>query len=208
MLTEVKADGTLVRQEKVLAGANFEGVTVDPATGLLYVAIEGHDKILEMSPDEFAVLREIEIDKMFEGKELIKKGGGGLEGIVFVPNSSGGTFYLTNQSDALTGNDPSIIFEVVIDKSADKPVVRIVRYFSIGITDMSGLFYLPDKDQLLVISDDNNLLLTVSPTGEVQQTVALPGKHQEGITLDNQGNLYIADDSDSVVKYAPMSAGN
>ena len=208
MLTEVKSDGTLVRQEKVLGGASFERVTGNPATGLLYVALEGHDKILEMSPDEFTVLRDINIDRMFEGKELIKKGGGGLEGIVFVPNNSGGTFYLTNQSDELTGNDPSIIFEVEFDESADKPVARIVRYFSTGVTDMSGLFYLPDKDQLLVISDDNNLLLTVSPTGEVLQTVALPGKKQEGIALDGQGNLYIAEDSDSVVKYAPMLDGN
>ena len=207
-LTEVKTDGTLVRQEKVLSGASFEGVTVDPATGLLYVALEGHDKILEISPDEFAVLRDIEIDKMFEGKELIKKGGGGLEGIVFVPNNSGGTFYLTNQSDELTGNDPSIIFEIEIDNSADKPVARIVRYFSTGITDMSGLFYLPGDDQLLVISDDNNLLLTVSPTGEVMQMVALPGEHQEGIAIDNQGYLYIGEDSDSVVKYAPLQGGN
>ena len=208
MLTEVKTDGTLVRQEKVMGGGNFEGVTVNPVTGLLYVALEGHDKILEISPDTFTVQREIDIDRTFEGKELIKKGGGGLEGIVFMPNNSGDTFYLTNQSNDLTGNDPSIIFEVEIDESADKPVARIVRYFSTGITDMSGLFYLSGDDQLLIISDDNNLLLTVSPTGEVQQMVALPGEHQEGIAIDNQGYLYIADDSDSVVKYAPLQGGN
>ena len=92
--------------------------------------------------------------------------------------------------------------------SADEPVARITRYFSTGVTDMSGLFYLPGDDQLLIISDDNNLLLTVSPTGEVLQMVALPGKNQEGIAIDNEGYLYIGEDSGSVVKYAPMSEGN
>ncbi len=202
-LTQLSLDGNKLKEKKLQGGANYEGITLDPATGLLYLAVEAHDRIVEVDPNSFDVLRQIELDRKFEGKELINAGNGGVEGIAFIPGPDGGSFLLANQSKEFSGPDPSIIFEVKIDDSAGAPVAKIVRYFSLGVTDMSDLYFDAERQQLYVISDTNNLLLITNLAGEIEQTYALPGETQEGITFDNTGALYIAQDSGSVLKFAP-----
>ncbi len=211
-LSQLTPDGFKVRQEKLIKGANLEGITLNPSTGMLYVAYEGHDRIIEVDPNTFAVTREMAVDRLFEGKQLIKAGGGGLEGIAFVPGATpddAGSFYLTNQSYRLSGDDPSLILEVVIDDSGAEPVARIVRSFSVGVTDLSGIFYRPGTEQLMVVSDVNNLLLHITRDGEVVQAYALPGQDQEGIAFDDKGFLYISEDSGNsgkVIKYQPAGS--
>ena len=76
-ICEIKTDGTLVRQ-KHIRDADFEGITYNPATELLYIVVEGEDKILEVDPEKLEVLREFTVPRSFQGKTLIKKGGQGL----------------------------------------------------------------------------------------------------------------------------------
>ena len=99
-ICEIETDGKLIKQTHIRDG-DFEGVTYDPATGLLYVVIEGEERILEIRPDDFAVVREFEIERTFEGRMLLEPGGQGVEAITFVPDAGhpqGGTFYIGNQS--------------------------------------------------------------------------------------------------------------
>ena len=42
------------------------------------------------------------------------------------------------------------------------------------------------------LSDLNNLLMAVSLKGQILKAWALPGESQEGITVDDEGRLYIA----------------
>ncbi|NIN34757.1 MAG: hypothetical protein GTO60_06510, partial [Gammaproteobacteria bacterium] len=77
---------------------------------------------------------------------------------------------------------------------------RIIRYFSVGVTDLSGIHYVATRRRLLIISDANDVLLEVSLAGQVLETYSLPGKKQEGITTDAAGFLYIAQDT----KKAPL----
>jgi hypothetical protein len=145
---------------------------------------------------------------MFEGSILLSPEGDGIEGITFVPAGDGataGSFYLVNQSDELEGTDPSIVFEVEIDQAK----ARIIRYFSVGVTDLSGIHYVPSSHRLLIISDANDLLLEVSLTGQVLATYPLPGKKQEGITTDEAGSLYIAQDAkEAPLKFTPLENTN
>ncbi|NIN37066.1 MAG: hypothetical protein GTO60_19020, partial [Gammaproteobacteria bacterium] len=68
-----------------------------------------------------------------------------------------------------------------------------------------GIHYTPSSRRLLIISDANNLLLDVSLTGQVLETYLLPGKKQEGITIDEDGFLYIAQDTDeALLKFASL----
>lgn len=203
-LIQLGLNGEKIRQEKLEDGASFEGITLNPATGLLYLALEGHDQIYEVDPTSFEILRQIPIDRDFEGNQLFAPGGSGLEGITFVPGDDSDSFYLTNQSDELSGPDPSIIFEAKIDETQSPPVAKIVRYFSPNVTDLSGLFFNPNTQELMVLSDTNNLLMVMNMVGQVQRAFALPGETQEGVTLDNNGVLYIAQDSGSVIKYQPV----
>lgn len=204
---EFKPDGTLIQQELIRKEADFEGVTCHPLTGLLYVAVEGDEVILEVNPEGLQVLRDIPIDRVSDGSVLLDPRGNGVEGITFVPDGSGamgGTFYLVNQSKELEGKDPSIVFEIEIAGSPSEPKATIVRYFSLGITDLSGLDYDPSARRLFVISDSNDLLIETSLSGQISHVHALPGVQQEGIAIDQDGFVYIAQDSDKgLLKLSP-----
>ncbi len=201
---ELQPDGAVIRQKKVRPGADFEGITCRPDTGMLYVVVEGVDSILEVNPEFLEVTREIPVDRTFNGKILIDPAGNGLEDIAFVPTAAGGVFYLVNQSDDLTSKDPSIILAVTVTEAAGKPIAKINSYFSVGLTDMSGLYYNPANRHLLVISDSNDRLLEIDLSGQVLAGYNLPGQHQEGITLDEAGFLYLAQDSKKhILKFSP-----
>jgi uncharacterized protein YjiK len=198
-LSELRPDGIRLKQEQ-LGKKDTEDITYNPISGNLYIAVEGAESILEVDPEEFRVIREISVERSFKGQVLLAPSGNGLEGIAFVPDEShegGGTFFLANQSD--NPEEPSLILEVEISNPPDPPVGKIINYFSVQVSDLSGLYYDQPRDRLLVISDDNNVLLHLNRTGEVLDSYALYGEHQEGITLDAEGFLYIAEDADELV---------
>jgi uncharacterized protein YjiK len=203
-ISEIATDGTLIQRKQTRKKADFEGITYHPATERLYVAIEGEEIILEVNPHTLAAERDIPIDRLFEGEILLSPEGDGIEGITFVPagdEAMNGSFYLVNQSNTIGGPDPSVVFEVTIDQAANaSPKARITRYFTVGITDLSGIDYLPKSGHLLIISDANDLLIEVSLTGEVLASYALPGKAQEGVTIDEHGVLYIAQDTKEALR--------
>jgi uncharacterized protein YjiK len=210
-ILEMETGGTILHQERVRKGADFEGIAFNPVTGLLYVAIEGDEVILEVKPDTLEVIRDIPIDRVFDESVLLDPKGNGVEGITFVPARNaanggvmGGTFYLVNQGKELGDEDPPIVFEVDIIDSENGPQAKIVRYFDIGSPDLSGIHYEPSWDQLIVISDSDDLAIEVTLDGELVNAYPLPGKDQEGITIDRDGFLYIAQDSSrGLLKFSP-----
>jgi hypothetical protein len=205
-ICEIHTDGTLVKQNRIRS-ADFEGITCDPSTGLLYIAIEGEEKIIEVDPEDLGVLREFAIDRTFRGALVLKAGGQGIEAITFVADSNhpqGGTFFVTNQGFDLDNNeDPSAIFELEVPLrpgSASDTVAKVVRYFSVGVIDLSGLFYDAISGHLYVVSDATNTLFEVTRQGKIVQAYAFPGENQEGIAVDANGFLYIAQDSGGIIK--------
>ena len=69
-----------------------------------------------------------------------------------------------------------------------------------GITDISGLTFIGDI--LYMISDDNNFIVSYDTNKKkILRKDKLPKKFtQEGITFDNKGNLFIADDKGQILK--------
>ena len=208
---EIRTDGGLIRKG-LLKHTDIEGITVHPETGFLYAVVEGDEMILEIAPQNFRVTREFSVNRQFEGKELLKKGGMGLEAIVFIPNAfhpEGGTFWVGNQSFSLKqGKEPSVICEVVVPLvsskatwGADKTVeARISRFFSLSIIDISGLAYDRERQCLLVMSDTTNLLQEMTLDGNVRRQYLIPGHVQEGIVIDKMGFMYIAQENGEIVK--------
>lgn len=201
-------DGGLV-QSKGVNGRDLEGVTVNPATGMLYVAVEDEEAILEIDPGTLSVRREFEITRDFEGRQLLKKGGMGIEAIVFVPDAShreGGTFWVGNQSFSLKPQgEPSVVCEVVVPLRSSqerKAVGTIVRFYEMDFIDISGLAYDGRADCLVLISDTTNLLVELKQDGTVLSRYLLPGDEQEGVVLDGLGYLYIAQESGEIIKLA------
>ena len=161
-ICEIQTDGTLVKQKRI-RHADFEGITYVPSTGLLYIAIEGEEKIIEINPEDFSVLRAFTVDRTFQGKVVLKAEGQGIEAITFVPDANhpeGGVFYVANQAfDLDSTEDLSAIFEVEVPlkgSSGADSTAKIVRYFTPGVIDLSGLHYDRINDRLYVISDATN----------------------------------------------------
>lgn len=210
-LCEMRTDGTVLQKKHYLPASfrmDFEGITVNPATGLLYVAIEGAEAILEIDPSDLAVKRHFEIERKLDGQMVMAPGDQGIEGITFLPNPNlphGGTFLVANQAFRMDdAKDVSAIFEVEVplaDKTGAPPACALLRQFSLGATDLSDLHYSASRNRLYVISDANNLLFVATPAGRVIAKYSdLPGADQEGIAIDDAGSIYIAQDSGGIVK--------
>jgi uncharacterized protein YjiK len=200
---EMMTDGAPIKQKRIRE-ADFEGVTYDPATGLLYIAIEEEESVLEIHPETFEVLREFALPRDFRGRTLLRAGGEGIEGITFVPDSKhpqGGVFYVANQAFTLSDEqDISAVFQVELPIRTQTGGARIVGYFEPGIIDLSGLHYEPTTDRILVISDATNLILEYSRDHHLINVQAFPGDNQEGVTVDSDGFIYIAQDTGGIIK--------
>jgi len=205
-LCEIEVDGEPVRERHLRdENADLEGVTFDPSTGLVYVVVEEPPLLLEVEPDSLKVLREIPISRTLGGDTVLASAGQGLEGLTFVADAShphGGRFFVTNQAfDLGSDDDVSALIELAVplrnDGSIEATPVAVHR---LGIIDLAGVHYDGAGDQFLVVSDATNSVSLVSTDGQVRACMALPGQNQEGITLDAEGHLYIAQDSGGIVK--------
>ena len=200
---ELTTEGSVI-MEKHVRNADFEGITHDPATGLLYIAVEGAESIIELDPDTFDVLRKFALPRTFDGHTLLKAGGSGIEAITFIPDPShleGGTFLVANQAFNLTDEqDISGIVQFELPLQSKTTDVKLIEYFTPGIIDLSGLYYDAQSKHIFVISDATNIMLEYSRNHELIRQFAFPGDNQEGICVDDTGHLYIAQDSGGIIK--------
>jgi len=202
-LAEITPDGTLIQSQHV-RDADFEGVTYDPATGLLYLAIEEEEAVLEVDPDTFVVRRHFALPRAFRGQTMMRAGGEGIEAITFVPDPhhpEGGVFYVANQAFGLTDEqDVSGVFQVELPLRTRAGQPKITAYFTPGIIDLSGLYYDPATDRILLISDATNLILEYTRDHRLLSVQAFPGDNQEGIAVDADNFIYIAQDTGGILK--------
>jgi uncharacterized protein YjiK len=201
-VAEMQTDGTILKTKRVRHG-DFEGITYDPATGLIYVGVESEEKILELDPDRLTILREFSIPRTFKGATVMKAGGQGIEALAFVPDPKhpqGGTFFVANQCfDLKLKEDGSAIFELLVPlKGTGK--VEILRMRPMPITDLAAICPDPQTGKLLVVSDNTDTLVEMTMAGKIERAWKLPGSNQEGLALDHDGFLYIAQDSGGVLK--------
>ena len=208
-IIEMSTDGTEVAHKTLRKGADLEAITCDPSTGLLYVAVEGEERVLEVDPQTLKVLREFAIDRTFGGNIRLRGGGEGIEGMCFVPDANhpeGGTFFVTNQAFSLKDpEDTSALLRVELpirtaEAGIDELTGRIVEYTAMHIIDMSALHYDNTTGHLFIACDADNVLMEVAVDGTILRTWAFPGNDQEGIAADAEGNLYIAQDSGGILK--------
>lgn len=200
---EMRTDGTAVFSQKV--PGDLEDVTVDPRTGLLYIVVEGEDVILEFDPDKRAVTRRFPVNREFDGnpnflQKQTDRYDNGIESLVFVPDDGhpeGGTFYAGNQED------PPCIMELFVPLKTgggDAPEARILRVLPFKMDDPSGLAYDPMKKHLYAIDDADNIFVEITLEGKLVREYAFPGNDQEGFAWDDEGYLYIIQDSGGIIK--------
>ncbi len=191
---ELTKKGNILRKVKI-GNYDFEGIVVDDEKELLLVAIEGDEAILVLSKKDMSKQKKISIKRKFDGVKLLKKGGDGIEGLALYNNE----LYASNQSNKKYPKaDSSVI--VVIDYDLNKTKQKIKRIINHGFKDIAGLtFY---KDILFMVSDKESLLIQYDlKKKKVIKKDKLSKKFaQEGITFDNKGTLFIADDNGKILK--------
>ena len=207
-IQEMATDGTKVTQHRSSVWKDYEGITVDPSTGLLYVAFEGEEKILEVDPKNLKTKREFSVQRTFKGKTVMKAGGNGIEGITFAPDpkhAEGGTFYVAHQD--LTGTDPeevSAIFQVEVPlktaKAGDTKPCKILRQIDLGLLDLAALHYDKARDRIYVLSDTTDTFLEITREGKVISSYSFPGRNQEGLALDPDDHVYYTQDHGGIIK--------
>ena len=191
---EISKSGDILRH-KFVGKYDFEGVACDSKKGLLYVAVEKDDSIFTLSMKSLEVLQKSAIRRTYNGKLLLKKDKKrGLEGISFDEDY----FYVANQSKkAYPKKDSSVIVKV---KRKLKKNMKIVGIIDPKHPDISGLFV--KGDILYMLSDTKNKLYAYSlKKKKIIKKYKLPKFAQEGVTFDNSGNIYLADDNGAVFKY-------
>lgn len=193
MLYALTTDGAIKRRKK-LGDYDFEGVACDTRRGRLILAIEGDDDLLIVDRTDFTPLKRISIKRRFQKREILAKGGNGLEGITLAPD---GTLYLTNQSEHKYPHaDPSVIVTLPYPHAKKGKITGIIDIQKI---DLAGLDW--HRGSLYIVSDKKDRLYRYNPTsGRIDLKRKLPKFAQEGVAFDTKGDLYFADDDGRVLK--------
>jgi len=190
---EISKEGKRLRKAKFGKKYDLEGVACDDKAGILYFAVERSESILVVDMKSLKILKEIPIDRAYRNKLILKKDKKhGIEGITLID----GSLYLSNQSyRAYPNDDASIVFKVAIHNDQAK-IVEIINH---GFVDIAGLAY--HNGYLYMTSDDKNLLIQYDIAHQKMiKTHKLPKFAQEGVTFDNEGFIYFADDKGRVIK--------
>lgn len=201
-LFEIETDGSPVHEWRI--PGDLEAVTIDPSSGLVYIVVEGDDIILEFDPDLQKIIRRFPISREYQGNPFfLQKSAGydnGVESIAFVPDDKhpeGGTFFIGNQWD------PPAIAELLVPLRTCKEFsaeAKIIRVLPFKIDDPAAMFYDPVKRRLNIVSDADNILVELTLDGRLAAEYAFLADNQEGITWDEDRNLYIAQDNGGIIK--------
>ena len=197
-LAELDTAGKVVRS--LGFAGNLEDVAVHTPTGDLMVLSELNSELILYDPVGHKERKRWRLDK---NAALGGASGGrnqGFEGLAFRPDPSqpgGGMFYLTHQ------REPASVVAIAFDLNRPagtlgNDVVK-GRWELSGYEDLTAITYVPEMDRLLVLSDAQDVIIVVRTDGTVERDVAVPGDQQEGIAVDGEGNVWIADDKDKSV---------
>ncbi|RMF24673.1 MAG: hypothetical protein D6760_02820 [Deltaproteobacteria bacterium] len=170
----------------------------------MYVVREGNETIFELDPATLKPKRRFLIDRTYEGNaNYLRRGGDGVEGLTFVPNSDdpeGGTFYVVNQYD------PPVLVELAVPlRSSKERIARaeIRAAWPLGPPPLSDVVWDAPTKSFLVPSALWHSALVVTRGGIKKGSVRLPGFMQEGIARLPDGSFVIAQDSGGLIKWKP-----
>jgi len=177
---EITPQGVIVNQHK-LGAYDLEGVVCEEKK-IIFAIEEG--KLLEV--DRITLKTKL-IEIKGHNFKFSKKSG--IEGITKVDK----LYYVSIQSK--TKKDSKLLVLDIGKKYAN--VVRIIKH---RIIDSSGMQYY--KKKLYILSDKKDKLYLYNlKKNKIKKKIKLPKFAQEGITFDNNENLYFADDNGAVMKY-------
>ncbi len=180
---EISPNGTIIKQYK-LGKYDLEGVVCEEKRFVFAI--------------EKGALLEVNRKTLKSKKLKIKDGRGdnlkfskkaGIEGITKIDD----LYYISLQTKKAKD---SLLLVLKMEKNYLKVVKRIKQ----RIADSSGMQYY--KKRLYIVSDKKDKLYIYNlKKGKIEKKIKLPKFAQEGVTFDNSGNIYFADDNGAIMKY-------
>ena len=166
-----------------------EGITINPETGDLYIAVEGDQMVCRVAAPDYR-----KVDTLFYIKEALERDfdNNGLEGIAFYQDS---LLFVGSQEDALLWTckfDGTIVSRISLRTEAPQ------------IEEVAGLYYDAPKKWLWVTDSDACKVFVFSTENfDLVTTYDLPSiENAESICLDRPHNtLWIGSDEDSPKLY-------
>ena len=192
-LAEIGAAGPVLKLHRVKG--NLEDVAVHVPTGRLVLLAEKQGELVVWDPAAASETARFPLDAAaLLGREPSDRNQG-FEGLAFREDPElpgGGSFYLVHQ------RRPARLVELAFDPTAPVRMLGasdvIARHSLRPYEDLTAVAWSESLGCLLVIAESDDRLLLVSPAGTIVDTRALPGGRQEGLALDPQGALWLADE--------------
>lgn len=192
-------------------GGDLEGITWDADRDVLLVALEREDAVLEVDVESLSVTRRIGVERTLpNGEKLDTEDNEGFEAICWLPamtdtagNTTPSRLLVANQSYSVDQADnPSGLLEINLPsaESGEKASITAVHSFA-GVADLAAMHYDNVRERLYVVSDAGNLLMEVEPrTMSLSNWWIYSFCDQEGLAMDPDGFMYIAQDIGGIVK--------
>ncbi len=184
-LYEITTDGKILR-EKNIGKYDLEGVVCEEKR---FIFVNENGDLLSVDRDTLVTT----IFPLIGFDELSKKSG--IEGITKVESD----YLLTVQSK----DKEKAKFLKVNIKEGNAVVKSTIHH---GISDSAGLEY---KDgNLYIVSDTKDKLYIYNlQSNKIVKKIELPKFAVEGVAIDNNGNIYFADDNGAILKYTLKELG-
>jgi len=192
-LAELDGDGRTLHTTTI--GGNLEDVTVHGPTGLLILIAEARGELIAWDPRERRETGRWQLDTAVLLGRPAADAKQGFEGIFFQAGGNlpgGGIFHLVHQ------RGPAAVLEIAFDPAG--PVgglggEALVRHWPAPhANDLTAITYVPALDRYYVIAEASDRLLSFRAGGSPDGELPLPGIQQEGLCVDGQGRLWVADD--------------
>jgi len=198
-IAELGPDHAAIRTQPASPGA--EDIAIHTPTGLLVAVSEETAELVVLSPGTLSELRRFPLDRpALLAVDPTGDINQGFEGLAFSADPSqpgGGTFYLTHQ------RDPAMVISLTFDPSVAPHLIGAdavtARWTVPGAEELNGVTYDVGGDRLLAIDDARDALIVLGLDGRLLGGLALPGIQQEGVVMDSNGTLWIADDADGAL---------
>lgn len=165
--------------------ADMEGITIDPSTGNIYIAVEGEQKVYRLTDPETD-----DYSTIFYVDEAVNEdyGNGGLEGIEYYKDN---IIFIGSQTDAnlwqyrLNG---TMISKVSLSGFA---------------SEVAGLCYDPVDDVLWIVDSNNAELYVATVDGKLKKAYSLKGvENAESVCIDRErGYVWVGSDESSPKLY-------
>lgn len=170
-----------ITTELYYSGDDMEGITYDAVSGTLWIVEERMRQIVQLGTIG-QILQRISVDI---GQEIENDG---PEGIAL--NTLTGHFFVANEKN------PMVIMELDTSHVIIR-VTDIVFEGGFAISDISGLFHEPERDELWILSDISQKIVVTDTGLNPIRWYHLDVNKPEGIAVDLQrGRVYIVSDLD------------